>query len=72
MAGLKNKKSKALCFLQINDNIRKDGRTISCAWSNTPLRKKDGTVIGAMSMVEDVTIQKKTEEELKKYNRNLE
>lgn len=39
----------------VNDNITKDGKIIICSWANTPLRKKDGTVVGVLSMVQDVT-----------------
>ncbi|MFQ5835200.1 MAG: PAS domain S-box protein [bacterium] len=56
----------------INENITKDGRTIICEWSNTPLRKPDGTVAGVLSMIQDITERKKTEEELKKYQEHLE
>ncbi|MDP8286802.1 MAG: PAS domain S-box protein, partial [Candidatus Electryonea clarkiae] len=41
-----------------NDNVTKDGRRITCNWSNTPLREDDGTIIGVLSMVEDITQQK--------------
>jgi len=44
----------------VNENTTKDGRTIICSWSNTPLKKEDGTVIGVLSMIQDVTEQKKT------------
>jgi PAS domain S-box-containing protein len=42
-----------------NENLTKDGRTILCEWSNTPLKKEDGSVIGVLSMVQDVTERKK-------------
>lgn len=42
----------------INDNTTKDGRTIICDWINTPLKKADGTVVGVMSMVQDITERK--------------
>jgi PAS domain S-box-containing protein len=45
-----------------NENLTKDGRTIFCEWSNTPLKKENGTVIGVLSMVQDVTERKKNEE----------
>lgn len=44
-----------------NENTTKDGRPITCLWSNTPLRKPDGTVIGALAMVQDITEKKKIE-----------
>lgn len=48
----------------INENITKDGRTIICDWSNTPMKDNDGTVIGVLSMVQDITEQKQMEKEL--------
>jgi PAS domain S-box-containing protein len=47
----------------VNENVTKVGRTIICQWSNTPLRKADGTVIGVLSMVQDITERKRLEEE---------
>jgi two-component system, cell cycle sensor histidine kinase and response regulator CckA len=38
-----------------NDNITKDGRTISCEWYNTPLVDDSGRVLGVASLVQDVT-----------------
>jgi PAS domain S-box-containing protein len=48
-----------------NENATKDGRAIICDWSNTPLKKDDGTVMGVLSMIQDVTARKKTEEQIK-------
>lgn len=45
----------------VNENQTKDGRTIICEWHNTPLRKPDGTVAGALAMVQDITERKRTE-----------
>jgi PAS domain S-box-containing protein len=44
-----------------NENMTKDGRRITCSWYNTPLKAADGTVIGALSMVQDVTERRKIE-----------
>jgi PAS domain S-box-containing protein len=44
-----------------NENVTKDGRRITCSWYNTPLKAADGTVVGALSMVQDVTERRKTE-----------
>lgn len=48
----------------INDNITKDGRVIVCEWSNTPLRDDNGIVIGALSMVQDITERRRAEKKL--------
>ncbi len=36
-------------------NVTKDGRTVKCEWTNTPLVADDGRVTGFLSMVQDVT-----------------
>ncbi len=54
-----------------NENTTKDGRTITCDWTNTPLKQPDGTVLGVMSMVQDVTERKRIEKELVQKNRAL-
>ncbi|MBU4258474.1 MAG: PAS domain S-box protein [Desulfobacteraceae bacterium] len=48
----------------INDNMTKDGRTIICQWSNTPLKETDDTVRGVLSMVQDITKRRRAEEDL--------
>jgi PAS domain S-box-containing protein len=45
----------------VNENITKDGRTIVCSWTNTPLQRDDGTLMGVISMVQDITEQRKAE-----------
>ncbi len=55
-----------------NENLTKDGRVIICSWTNTPLKESDGRVLGALSMVQDVTERKRAEEELRRLNENLE
>jgi PAS domain S-box-containing protein len=49
----------------VNENLTKDGRTIICEWSNTPLKQPDGTVLGVMSMVQDITKRVQAEEALR-------
>ena len=48
-----------------NENLTKDGRRITCAWTNTPLRGSDGSVHGILSMAQDVTERKQAEEVLR-------
>jgi len=38
-----------------NENITKDGKTILCEWHNTPLITDSGEVVGAASLVLDIT-----------------
>ena len=55
----------------INENITKNGKTILCRWTNTPLRGNDGKVFGVLSMVEDITMYTKAEEALRESERSL-
>ena len=50
--------------LSINENITKDGRTILCEWHNTPITDETGKVIGAASLVQDITERIQHEEQL--------
>jgi PAS domain S-box-containing protein len=45
----------------VNDNLTKDGRTISCEWYNTTLNDDSGRVLGVASLVQDVTERKRAE-----------
>ena len=46
-----------------NANRTRDGRVIMCEWYNTPLIDGDNRVIGAASLVQDVTAQREAEKE---------
>jgi PAS domain S-box-containing protein len=50
----------------VNENVRKDGTTILCEWTNTPILTEDGEILCIYSLVQDVTgrivSQKKLEE----------
>jgi two-component system cell cycle sensor histidine kinase/response regulator CckA len=48
-----------------NDNLTKDGRTISCEWYNTPLADESGRVLGVASLAQDVTERVALEERLR-------
>jgi rsbT co-antagonist protein RsbR len=45
-----------------NDNVTKAGTVIACEWYNTPLVAEDGSVLGVVSLVQDVTARKHAEE----------
>ncbi len=51
----------------INENITKDGRTITCEWNNTPLVNNEGNVVAVASFVQNITEHKEAEESLKKF-----
>jgi PAS domain S-box-containing protein len=39
----------------VNENVRKDGETITCSWYNTPVVNARGEVIEVVSIVQDIT-----------------
>jgi PAS domain S-box-containing protein len=45
----------------INDNLTKDGRTITCEWFNAPLIGTDGRVMGVAAIAQDITERKRVE-----------
>lgn len=52
--------------LSINENITKDGNIILCEWHNTPLIDETGKVIGAASIIQNITERKQKEEQLRR------
>lgn len=57
---------------RINDNVTKDGRRITCEWTNTRLLDSDGEARGILCMVQDITARKQAEETLKRKTEELE
>jgi PAS domain S-box-containing protein len=53
----------------VNQNLTKDGRTILCEWTNTPLRDPAGAFAGSLSMVQDITERKSMEKQLLRAQR---
>jgi PAS domain S-box-containing protein len=49
----------------INENLTKDGQTITCEWSNTPLLDGDGRFAGLISLAQDITERRRAEEALR-------
>lgn len=56
----------------VNANLTKQGRTVICQWSNTPIKELDGTVVGVLSMAQDITKRVQAEERLREIQRTLE
>ncbi len=54
----------------LNKNLTKNGNIIFCEWYNTALVDSGGSVIGAASLVQDITDRKRTDEEMNRL-RNL-
>jgi two-component system, cell cycle sensor histidine kinase and response regulator CckA len=48
----------------VNDNLTKDGRTITCEWFNTPLVGEDGGFGGLLCLAQDVPERKRLQEQL--------
>jgi PAS domain S-box-containing protein len=49
----------------VNENLTKDGRTITCEWFNTPLFADDGQFAGLLCLAQDITERKRMEEQLR-------
>jgi two-component system, NtrC family, sensor kinase len=49
-----------------NENLTKDGRIITCTWHNMPLTNVYGSVVGIISIVEDITVRRAMEVALRK------
>jgi PAS domain S-box-containing protein len=56
----------------VNANLTREGRTILCEWSNTPIKESGGAVVGVLSMVVDITERRKAEEALRQLTDTLE
>jgi PAS domain S-box-containing protein len=59
-------------YRSTNENVTKDGRPILCEWYNTPLIDAEGQIVGAASLAQDITEQKRAEEALQKAHDALE
>jgi len=55
-----------------NENVRKDGSSITCEWYNTPLIDDNGQFLGFFSIVQDISDRKRTEEALRKRDEMLQ
>jgi PAS domain S-box-containing protein len=54
-----------------NENVTKDGVSIICQWTNTPLRDGAGNFIGFLSMIQDITERKRAEQVLRESEEQL-
>lgn len=55
----------------INNNVTKDGRTITCEWHNVPLLDKKGNVLSVAAFAQDITERIQAEEALSKSRQRL-
>ncbi len=56
----------------INDNITKDGKTITCHWYNTPIINTKGELAGMTAVCQDITEKLNTEQEVKHLQNRLD
>ncbi len=56
----------------VNDNLTKDGRTITCEWFNTPLLCENGDFKGLMCLARDISQQKQFEQALRDSQERFE
>ena len=49
----------------VNENVRRNGESIQCDWYNAPLRDATGEVVGAISLVDNITSRKLAEDEIR-------
>ncbi len=49
----------------INDNLTKDGRIITCQWFNTPILNMDNEIVGLTATCQDITEQLKDQQRLR-------
>ena len=54
-----------------NENVTKDGRVILCEWYNTPLIDTEGQIVGAASLAQDITEQRRAEEALRESEKRF-
>ncbi|MBI5576791.1 MAG: DUF3365 domain-containing protein [Deltaproteobacteria bacterium] len=53
----------------VTKNLRREGKEIRCEWFNAPLRGADGSLIGVISMVHDITEKGRLEQQLQTAQR---
>jgi hypothetical protein len=56
----------------MNENIRRDGSRLWMTWANRAIRGEQGRITGILAVGNDITAQKRIEEELKHRNEELE
>ena len=56
----------------VNENLTKDGRTITCEWFNTPLMTEDGRFDRLLCLGRDVTEQKALQADQARLAANVE
>ncbi len=52
-----------------NENLTKDGRTITCEWINTPLESPDGRFKGVLCLAQDISERRRLESQLRQAHK---
>ncbi len=55
-----------------NENVHKNGTILQCVWYNTTLKNEEGEVLGAASLVDDITARKMAEAELRESHQRMQ
>ncbi|MCP3952657.1 MAG: PAS domain S-box protein, partial [Desulfobacterales bacterium] len=55
----------------INENLTKEGKTITCEWNNSTLHDYNGNIIGVISLGLDITDRRRAEESLQESEKRL-
>jgi PAS domain S-box-containing protein len=55
----------------INENLTRDGRTITCQWFNTPLTDNEGKFLGFLCLAQDVTERMQLEQQVQQAQQRL-
>ncbi len=67
----KLKKGTVSDYSEKDNNIRKDGKVISCQWFNRPLLDSNGDVLGILALAQDITRRRQAEEALLASEQNF-
>ena len=59
-------------YHSIDENIRKDGKTIICEWHNQVVTNDDGEVVTVISQFQDITERSQRKQELEYYEQLVE
>lgn len=51
----------------ISENLTKNGSIILCEWQNTAIKTADGTFLGLLLMVQDISKQQQAQKQLRQY-----
>lgn len=56
----------------VNRNFRKDGSVLTCEWYNSVRAAPDGAMVSVLSFVHDITVQRRTDHQLRESRSRLD